>query len=124
MEAIHPLPRAGRSSFAERATAGQNRANGIATSRYQPLVLLLLAVVVGIALDRFGRPNLAQLFDSKSDSAWTMSTWPITWWTLASLFSFFWWQLHKHKRAIGAEALLAAVSLTAAAWHDLRWQEF
>ena len=82
-------------------------------SRYQPLVILLLAIVAGIVLDRFCRHALP------STSAWL----PV-WWSVSAGCLFAWRRLRVCHGVAAGRILLVAVALSAAAWHDLRWQLF
>ena len=77
------------------------------TPRYQPLVIVLVAVCVGIVADRF---------------------WPLplfAWWTAAAFGWGVWAVLRRRDfHAMAAVPLLLAVAATAGAWHHLRWSMF
>jgi len=80
------------------------RANG---PRYQPLVLVALAVCAGIVADR-------------------RLGWPATvWWTLAGLAWIAWWALWRRRwdRTAGA-AILVAAAACGGTWHHCRWNLF
>ena len=87
--------------------------------RYQPLVVVVVALTAGIALDRYGRPDAAF---STSDAT------PIcfaVWWLVAAGCWVWWWAAWRRPRdALAAWLLLAAVALSGASWHDLRWYVF
>lgn len=72
--------------------------------RYQPLVIVLTAVCVGIMADRF---------------------WPTSvfgWWALGGSALVVWMGLWRRKwQRLAAIALLLAVAATAASWHHCRW---
>ncbi len=92
-----------------------------ARPRYQPLVIVLLAVVAGIVLDRYGGPT----FFSQADRAIPGGVWFAVWWYLALCLLCAWWFVWRQRRdAIAAWLLVAAAALTGAAWHDARWQLF
>jgi len=86
------------------AKGGDSRAAG---PRYQPLVLVALAVCAGIVADR-------------------RLGWPVpVWWTLASCDWIAWWLLWRRRweRTSGA-AILIAAGACAGAWHHCRWNLF
>ena len=72
--------------------------------RYHPLVVVLIAAVAGILLDRF----------------WPLPLW--AWWTLATAGLGLWIAFAWRQRSMLAGfALLLAVAATAGAWHHCRW---
>lgn len=86
------------------ADGGDSRTYG---PRYQPLVLVALAVCAGIVADR-------------------RLGWPVlVWWTLASSAWIAWWFLWRRRwdRTAGA-AILAAAAACGGAWHHCRWNLF
>ncbi|MEX2318121.1 MAG: ComEC/Rec2 family competence protein [Pirellulales bacterium] len=101
------------------------QANKPDTLRYQPLIVVLLAVVLGIVLDRYVRPS--------SGGVLPIATWCIVWWCLAAACVCAWYlvwrrtspkSVETRRERIAACLLLVGVALSAAAWHDVRWQLF
>jgi competence protein ComEC len=85
------------------------------------MVLAALAVVVGIGLDRslVGRFASGRLADLLQPVA------PEAWWCASAVCTVVWWTLWRAQRNRSAAwLLLAAVALTGATWHDLRWFVF
>ena len=75
--------------------------------RYQPLVIVLTAAVVGILLDRFGPLPLG------------------AWCSIAMAGLAFWLALFLWRRTrFAGFAVLLAVAATAGAWHHCRWYLF
>ena len=74
---------------------------------YQPLVVVLLAVCAGIALDRW------------------LAIW-LSVWTISAVVAWLaWWQLWRRGRLrVSALLLLASAAATAGAWHHCRWSLF
>ncbi|MBN1908617.1 MAG: ComEC/Rec2 family competence protein [Pirellulales bacterium] len=75
--------------------------------RYQPLVVVLVAVCLGIVADRYFSLPLVTL--------WLVSV------TAGVFWLALWWK--QHDRTAGL-VLLAAVAATAAGWHHCRWNLF
>ena len=78
-------------------------------ARYQPIVIVLAAVVVGILADRVRPIPLA------------------AWWTVAVAGLGLWLLVPASRRAsllLRNVALLLAVAATAGAWHHCRWHLF
>jgi competence protein ComEC len=103
------------------ATRRWTRADGEAAAtktRYQPLVNVLLAVAAGIVVDRFGREriNLPAFATFYLSAVVMLTAWWIIWRNRAAS--------RPRRELVAACILLASVSLTAAAWHDLRWHHF
>ncbi|MBN1590322.1 MAG: ComEC/Rec2 family competence protein, partial [Pirellulales bacterium] len=75
--------------------------------RYQPLLIVLAAVGLGIFVDRHGQPALG------------------VWWLLAVAAGLAWIILWRRRRNTTAcVVLLLAAGATAGAWHHLRWSRF
>ena len=105
---------------AARQTSAREKPGEKSQPRYQPLIVVLLAAVAGICIDRFGREVV-------HGSAF------IVWIALAGLALVAWWivwrpigeqAFQSRREFIAAWLLLASVLLTAAAWHELRWNYF
>lgn len=93
----------------------------VVRSRYQPLVLLLLALVAGIVFDRFGP---LRLFGSAHESVGG-SFWIVAWWSLSAACLAVWWLAWRKRRdALAAGLLLASASIMGAAWHHWNWYDF
>lgn len=92
-----------------------------ARPRYQPLVIVLFAVVAGIVLDRYGGPA----FFSRAIGAAPAGAWFAIWWYSALCLLCVWWLTwRKGRDRFAAWLLMAAAAFTGAAWHDVRWQLF
>jgi competence protein ComEC len=78
---------------------------------YQPLLLLLVPVGVGICADRYLLPGLSHSFAVE----WSVSLAAIVLWLLL-------WKVSSH--VIGAISLCVAIAAAAGAWHDLRRNYF
>ncbi len=101
-------------SAIESLATGNSRDSDLARSdqRYQPLVVVALALVTGIVIDHADWLVLAKLRDVSLWSAAFVGL--VAWWC-------FWRGGHP---AISAWFLLFTISLTGGAWHDLRWNAF
>jgi len=84
--------------------------------RYQPLVIVLVAVVGGVAVDRFWPLSLA--------AWWAIAVGGLTLWVVPPLICHR--PCHDAVRWLffGNVALLLSVAATAAAWHHCRWYLF
>src|SRR3972149_1317749 len=82
---------------------------GATRPRYQPLVVVAIALAAGIALDRFGGAAI--------DGA----RFAVQWCCAASCLAAWWWAWRGRHPATAAWLLLVAVALRGVAWHDLRW---
>jgi hypothetical protein len=84
--------------------------------RYQPLVIVLLSLVAGVALDRYSGPPIDGTSLGHSLGVW---------WSLAA-GSLVGWRLASSTRCnqLAVWLLLCAVAFTGAAWHDARWSLF
>lgn len=92
-----------------------------ARRRYQPLVLLLLALAAGIVFDRFGPPLL---FGSALESIGG-SFWIVAWWSLSAACLAVWWFASRKRRdALAAGLLFASAAIMGAAWHHWNWYDF
>src|SRR5262245_50300522 len=80
--------------------------------RYEPLVVVAIALAAGIVLDRHGLTRL----ESHRFAAW--------WWLSITLLVGWLWAWRNRNDAVAAWLLLAVVAIAGAAWHDLRWREF
>lgn len=81
--------------------------------RYQPLVVVTLAVASGIVCDRYGPRQIL----TNSGAGWFLFTWSSCACCLA-----LWWILWQRRRvAIGACVLVVAAALAGATWHHLNW---
>lgn len=90
-------------------------------SRYQPLVVVLLAVAAGMMLDRYGRPHfIARALDASGGAA--MFT--LSWYVCAGCLAIWWLAWRLRYDAAAAWLLLAASALLGSAWHDLNWYLF
>ncbi len=107
------------------ATAGTNQipessADGSAQSsrRYQPLVVLTLAVAAGMIWSRYVS---RQIFPSVVAST-LGAGWFLVWWCLCAACLVA-WLLARRRRCDGHAAwiLLAAAVLAGSAWHELNW---
>jgi competence protein ComEC len=78
-------------------------------ARYQPLVLVLLAVAAGMVLDRFGLPQIV-------GGAW--------WCLCAGCLAVWWLAWQQQRNAAAAWLLLVSTSLAGAAWHHWSWHEY
>lgn len=88
--------------------------------RYQPLVLVAVALAGGIVVARHDGAQL--LFAGHSPFPWSGFA---TWWWLATICLGAWFIAWRRScYALAALCLLATTSLVGAAWHDLRWREF
>lgn len=89
------------------AKSAGNDARGADGPRYQPLVLVALAVCAGIVADR--------------RLGWAVPLW----WTLSSSAWLAWWVLWRRRwdRAAGL-AILVAAAACGGAWHHCRWNLF
>jgi competence protein ComEC len=105
--------------------------------RYQPLVVVVLAVALGIVLDRYGSATVEWLGFRVQGSAIagpepeprTLN--PVSpsdfvlWCYLSAGCLMAWWLARQRRRdAAAAWLLLAAVVLAGGAWHHLRWNLF
>src|SRR3990172_5794558 len=82
------------------------------SARYQPLVVVTLAVVTGIVVDRWSASRAI-------DNGFAL------WWLLSVLSLAGWWCAWNFARTqLAALFLLVSVALVGAAWHDLRWSLF
>ncbi len=90
-------------------------------ARYQPLVVVLLAVAAGMVLDRFGRPQfLVAGIDSLGGSAWFA-----LWWLSCAVCLAVWWLAWRQRYEVTAAGLLlASTALVGAAWHHSNWFSF
>jgi len=105
---------------APRADALGNRAP-IERARYQPFVILLLAVAAGISLDRYG-PSFAS---ASTPTVSGGSLWLVAWWSLSASCLFVWWLAWRRRRdALAAALLLATAALLGAAWHHWNWYTY
>ena len=78
-------------------------------ARYQPLVLVMLAVAAGMTLDRY---CLAQIFGG-------------AWWGLCASCLAIWWLAWRWRHdTTAAWLLLASTALAGAAWHHWNWYEY
>lgn len=94
-------------------TANADVDNATPAARYQPLVIVLLAAVAGIVLDRH-RPIVP-----------AGGAWFAIWWYLALCLACAWWLVwRKRWDRFASWLLVAAAAATGAAWHDARWQLF
>jgi competence protein ComEC len=107
------------------ATAGTNPLELFASDvsahnlcRYQPLVVLTLAVAAGMIWSRYAsRLILSSLADSASDSSWFL-----VWWCLCAVVLVAWlFARHRQRDENAAWLLLVASALAGAAWHELSW---
>lgn len=84
--------------------------------RYAPLVTVVCAIVAGIVLDRYASEPVARFFRPTAFALW---------WCLAACSLIVWWLTWRRRLdALSAFPLLAAAALTAAGWHQARWQLF
>jgi competence protein ComEC len=88
-----------------------------ASRRYQPLVIVTLAVAGGIIWDRYGPPHILSDVALTSGTGWFVASW------LACAFCLaMWWLLwHRQHVRLAAFVLLFAAALAGAAWHELNW---
>jgi competence protein ComEC len=87
--------------------------------RHQPLVTVAVALAAGVVLDRYGRP------ESVIFSSGAAPTCFAAWWLAAAVCWTGWWAVWRRPRDVPAAwLLLAAVAISGAAWHDLRWDVF
>jgi competence protein ComEC len=85
---------------------------GLSDVRYEPLVVVAIAMAAGIVVDRHRLPAT----DGIAFGGW--------WWLALALLAA-WYLAWRRRRSITAAwLLLAAVALSGAAWHELRWREF
>jgi competence protein ComEC len=86
--------------------------------RYQPLVVVTLAVATGIVWDRYGPQHVfAGAIDSIHGSLWF-----VLWWCACASCLLAWWLLRRRRRdGHAAWLLLAAAALAGSAWHELNW---
>lgn len=87
--------------------------------RYQPLIVVAAALTVGIVLDRFGpvypQPAVAGSFPLTA----------VRWWGPALGSWAVWLGLRRcHRDRVAALALLSAIIVSGATWHQLRWETF
>ncbi|HJQ78623.1 MAG TPA: ComEC/Rec2 family competence protein [Lacipirellulaceae bacterium] len=93
-------------AMAKRAANGADK-----SLRYQPLITVLIAAALGIVLNRYA-----------ADAIGLSAT---SWCALAAALLIAWWYLWRTGRDRSAALpLLIGVVLSAAAWHDLRWNTF
>jgi competence protein ComEC len=81
-------------------------------SRYQPLVVVALAVATGIALDRFG----SHLYAGVGFAVW--------WFVAISCLAAWWCAWRFTRTALAAMLLLMTTAMLGAAWHNLQWNYF
>jgi competence protein ComEC len=80
--------------------------------RYQPLVIVALALAAGIVCDRFALPVE---FGHGFTSLWLVALFALAAW---------WWFCRGGRPAISCWLLLVAIAATGGAWHDLCWNLF
>ncbi len=91
---------------------GRDSSPGVSGPRYQPLVVVALALSAGIALDHVGWPDLGA---TGFATPWCVA--------LGGLVAWFCFWRGGHP-AISAGLLLATVAATGGTWHELRWELF
>ena len=80
--------------------------------RYQPLLIVAVALAAGIAFDRFGASLVAH-------KGFGMQ------WLVASVsLAAWWWFLRGGRPAVSVWLLLLSIAATGGAWHELRWSQF
>ena len=104
---------------AHQAVRAESDANN--RDRYQPLVVVLLAVAAGMVFDRYGRPQfLAAGIDSLGGSVWFA-----LWWLSCAVCLAVWWLAWRRRcEVMAAWLLLASAALVGAAWHHSNWYSF
>ncbi len=85
---------------------------------------LLVASVGGIVLDRYGRDLFGRYPHPAGDGWLPAGALFALWWLLAGVCIFVWHRMQRRSPAFAVTLLLAAVSFTAAAWHDSCWDLF
>src|SRR5262245_52982542 len=86
--------------------------------RYQPLVVLALAVATGIVWDRFGPQRVfPAIVDSSGGSLGF-----VIWWCACGACLAIWSLMRRQQRdGYAAWLLVAAAAFAGAAWHELNW---
>jgi hypothetical protein len=98
-------------------TAVNLERDGHAQVRYQPIVTVVVAAAIGIAIDRYARPATG---DGPAGLSWFAF-----WWCLAAGSLFIWWVAWRRRfTTLAAWPLLVAAALTGAAWHHTQWELF
>lgn len=107
------------------ATAGTNPLELFASDvsahnlrRYQPMVVVTLAVATGIVWDRYGPSHIFAGADDSISGSFLF----LLWW-FACAFCLLTWFLARRRRHDGQAAwlLLVAAALAGSAWHELNW---
>ena len=101
-------------SALESLATGNNRGSmaGATAQRYQPLVVVAIAMAAGIALEHSG------WFDNGSSSFTT------TWWIALGGIVAWWWFWRGGHPSISAWLLLGTVAATGGTWYDVNWELF
>src|SRR5689334_5481962 len=86
--------------------------------RYQPLVVLALAVATGIVWDRYGPQRIFRAaVDSNGGSLWFM-----IWWGACGACLALWSLMRRRQRdGYAAWLLVVAAAFAGGAWHELNW---
>jgi competence protein ComEC len=91
--------------------------------RYQPLVIVMIAVSAGIVLDRYGSSGISS--DWSGASGIPSIAIVGFWWASAAVTLLVWWKLWRgHSEHMAVWPLLLAAAMSGATWHHLRWSLF